>query len=170
MLTESKRICKLCKIEKDLECFYIENIRGSKFHRTDCKECIKNIKKQYRKNKKNDIDAVCRSMLRGCKKRSTKKKLPQPDFDWKFLKQIYPKDNKCPILGLELKSSNIIIDRNSPTLDRIDPNKPYTRENVVIISNRANGLKSNASYEELKLIFEFYTKILRKQNEENINN
>jgi hypothetical protein len=154
------RKCVKCGVEKQEECFYIEAIN---YIRTDCKECIKNIKKQYRKTKKHDIDGICRSMLRGAKKRSYKKNLPQPDFDWKFLKEIYPKDNKCPILDLELKPSDSIISPNSPTLDRIDPSRPYTKDNVVIICNRANRLKSNASFEELKKLWQFYSEIENKR-------
>lgn len=156
--------CIKCNLEKDESCFYIEHNDGKTYYRTDCIECVKKTKKNYRKAIKHELDGICRSMLRGAKKRSHKKGLPQPDFDWKFLKEIYPKDAKCPILGLELRPSDKIISPNSPTLDRIDPTKPYTKDNVVIICNRANRLKSNASFEELTKLWKFYSKIEENKN------
>lgn len=39
---------------------------------------------------------------------------------------------------------------NSPTLDRIDSSKGYTKDNVWVISWRANKLKSDATLEELE--------------------
>lgn len=42
----------------------------------------------------------------------------------------------------------------SPTLDRIVPDKGYVRENVWVISGRANRIKNDATIEELELIAE----------------
>jgi hypothetical protein len=39
-----------------------------------------------------------------------------------------------------------------PSLDRIDPSKGYTRDNVWIISWRANTIKNDASLEELEAV------------------
>jgi hypothetical protein len=55
----------------------------------------------------------------------------------------------CPALGTPI----IIGDHwNSPSLDRLDPNKGYTPENTRVISHRANTIKNNASANELVLI------------------
>jgi hypothetical protein len=37
----------------------------------------------------------------------------------------------------------------NPSLDRIDPNKGYTKDNIQIISVRANAMKSNAQIKDL---------------------
>ena len=66
----------------------------------------------------------------------------------------------CPILGVE-------IDRdakrcyNSPSIDRIDPSKGYTKDNIHIISWRANLLKSNMTLEECEKLL-YYFKNIRK--------
>ena len=41
---------------------------------------------------------------------------------------------------------------NSPSIDRIDPAKGYTKENTWVISNRANRIKNNATLEEFEEI------------------
>ena len=59
----------------------------------------------------------------------------------------------CPVFETELDYS---IGRgsqpNNPSLDRFDPRKGYTWDNVVVISYRANTLKSNAIPEELEAL------------------
>ena len=64
----------------------------------------------------------------------------------------------CPVLGIPIftdfstdneKKKN---KPNSPSLDRIDPNKGYVPDNIRVISWRANQLKSNATVKEMRLI------------------
>lgn len=58
---------------------------------------------------------------------------------------------KCPVLGFEIDYSfgNKGLKPNSPSFDRIDPNKGYIPGNVQIISNQANMMKSHAGAEDL---------------------
>jgi hypothetical protein len=57
----------------------------------------------------------------------------------------------CPILQIPLE---IVRGQgrgfNHPSLDRIDNTKGYTKENVWIISDLANKMKTDASIEQLK--------------------
>lgn len=62
----------------------------------------------------------------------------------------------CPVLGIELGWSNKKTEQNSPSLDRIIPELGYVRGNVMVISYRANALKSNAMPHELRLVADFY--------------
>jgi hypothetical protein len=57
----------------------------------------------------------------------------------------------CPVLGIELVMGDPTRQAN-PSLDRFDNNKGYTRDNIRVISNRANNLKGDASIEELEKI------------------
>jgi hypothetical protein len=43
-----------------------------------------------------------------------------------------------------------------PSVDRIDNSRGYTHDNIVIVSFKANRLKSNASIEELQRLANFY--------------
>lgn len=61
----------------------------------------------------------------------------------------------CPVLGIPLTRSGKQ-DDNAPSLDRIDNAKGYVRGNVVIVSWRANRLKSDATIAELRQIASFY--------------
>lgn len=58
----------------------------------------------------------------------------------------------CPLLGIKLVCSNAKTSPNSPSLDRIDSSKGYTKDNIMVISHRANTIKNNATLNELKTI------------------
>lgn len=60
----------------------------------------------------------------------------------------------CPILNIPIfKDSDVKNNPNSPSIDRIDPTKGYVKDNVQIISWRANDLKKNGTLEEfVKLV------------------
>lgn len=87
----------------------------------------------------------------GAKARS-KKRGWACDLTLQDIKDIYPKDGKCPVLGIELKQGDGKVWDNSPTLDRIDNKKGYERGNIVVMSKRANTLKSSGTLEEHLLL------------------
>lgn len=66
----------------------------------------------------------------------------------------------CPVLGLKLEKNDNKQGGNSPSLDKIIPEKGYIKGNVRVISQRANMLKSNATIEELKLVLKDLTSLL----------
>jgi len=58
----------------------------------------------------------------------------------------------CPLLGIKLDyNAKGAANKKSPSLDRIDNTKGYTKDNVWVISYKANTMKNNASLKELKL-------------------
>ena len=90
-------------------------------------------------------------MIVEAKSRAKKKQI---DFD------INDEDIKwndvCPVLGIPItfqRSKGKGGDDNSPSLDRIDNNLGYVKGNVRLISNRANKLKNDMSYEEMVKIY-----------------
>jgi hypothetical protein len=62
----------------------------------------------------------------------------------------------CPIFGFELKVGDGIVSPQSPSLDRIDPNLGYVKGNVIVISNKANLIKSSATPDEILKVGEFF--------------
>lgn len=79
------------------------------------------------------------------------------DFNIELNDIVIPEN--CPILGIPLFIGDGTRTDNSPSLDRIDNSKGYIKGNVHVISTRANRIKSDASYQELKLIVEYLEKI-----------
>jgi hypothetical protein len=67
----------------------------------------------------------------------------------------------CPVLGIPIRCGSGSSTDNSPTLDKIVPELGYVSGNVVVISNRANRLKSNASWFELKRLADFFENLIR---------
>jgi hypothetical protein len=56
----------------------------------------------------------------------------------------------CPALGIPLATSpDGNPSPNSPSIDRLRPELGYVKGNVVVISNRANTIKQNASSAEI---------------------
>lgn len=58
----------------------------------------------------------------------------------------------CPILGIRIRKGTNYPCLSSPSLDRITPANGYVKGNVRVISQRANGLRSNATLQELLLL------------------
>lgn len=56
----------------------------------------------------------------------------------------------CPVLGIPLTAGGH--SDNSPSLDRIVPATGYVRNNIQVISNRANRIKNDATLEELRAV------------------
>lgn len=62
----------------------------------------------------------------------------------------------CPILNIQLKYNRGKAQDDSYSIDRIDSTLGYTIDNIIVISLKANKLKSNATKEELEQIAQFY--------------
>lgn len=65
----------------------------------------------------------------------------------------------CPILGLELKFNKDRAADDSYSIDRIDSSKGYEIDNIVVISQKANRVKNNATSDELAKIEQFYREL-----------
>ena len=61
----------------------------------------------------------------------------------------------CPVLGIKMVKRRGHFADESPSLDRIIPDRGYVKGNVVIMSYRANRIKCHASLAELKAIVDF---------------
>jgi hypothetical protein len=70
---------------------------------------------------------------------------------------------RCPVLGIKLVHNRGKVRMNSPTLDRIRPSRGYVKSNVIVVSQRANTIKSNATPEQILKVGKFYRKLWRQQ-------
>lgn len=63
---------------------------------------------------------------------------------------------QCPVLGIPLgKGPEGRAHAGSPSVDRIIPERGYVRDNVRVISFRANTIKNDASLAELEAVTEY---------------
>ncbi len=145
------KICADCKESKELKLFN-KNKQQKDGYSCYCIKCsrIRNNKKYKKLSLKHDWKIE--QTLRASKNRALKNNL-EHTLTLEELKTLYPVDNKCPILGIDLVWG--FPKDSSPSLDRIDSSKGYTYENCQIISNRANRIKSDASLEELELVVQY---------------
>lgn len=65
----------------------------------------------------------------------------------------------CPALGIPIHFNRGTPSDNSISIDRIDSSKGYTKDNIVIVSQRANKLKSNATITEMRDLVNFYQEL-----------
>jgi hypothetical protein len=102
--------------------------------------------------KRTRIADVRRQMLSAAKSRAKAQHLP---FNL-TLEDLGPLPEYCPVLGIPLDNGSGIHYDGSPSLDKIIPKLGYVRGNVLIVSMRANRLKSDATVAELRQMAEFY--------------
>lgn len=80
-------------------------------------------------------------------------KLTNLEFDLEMNDLVIP--DTCPVLGIPIFHGAGTHCSNSPSLDRFDNSKGYTKNNVRVISRRANCLKNDATIEELEAIIRY---------------
>lgn len=95
------------------------------------------------------INAWACSAAGSARERAQRFSLPI-DIDKDYVRSIVP--SVCPVFGTPFEFIGKKLRPESPSLDRIDPSKGYTRGNVAIISLRANAIKSNATWQDIQRV------------------
>jgi len=112
-----------------------------------CRECkAPYMRKKSREAREKNYEA---SLLYGSRSRAKKMGL---DFDLDITDIVIP--DVCPLLGIPLYMADKYGHDNSASIDRIDPLKGYTKDNIWVISRKANAIKSNATAREIILVGE----------------
>lgn len=65
---------------------------------------------------------------------------------------------RCPVLGILLEWGEGFAKDSSPSVDRIDTSLGYTPDNIMVISHRANRIKSDAQPHEIQAIWRYVMK------------
>lgn len=155
------KICTKCKIEKPLSDFH-KRSKSKDGHAYRCKTCRNPGKKKYamtdeKKKEKHKLRErelrkkyPERYMLYAAKRNSKNKNI---EFTLKLHDINIP--DYCPVLGIEINKNMTYTNYNSPSIDRIDNDKGYTPDNIVIVCDRVNRLKKDAKIEELKQILKY---------------
>lgn len=163
-MNENTKKCKYCKQIKPTDQF----VKILAWRRKCCNSCyqLPFLKKQREK----DQSAVekrrkyCEYYEEHCRKRqSIEKELYQSakrrskkhglHFDLNHIDISVPKF--CPVLGIPIRQAKNRMDDYSPTIDRLNPKFGYVKENICVMSNRANRIKSNGSIEEHEKVIKF---------------
>jgi len=135
----SEKVCGKCKKPLPRIAFYRDSSRADGLN-GHCKDCA------YLKN----VRSAKSRMLSHARARARKMGL---EFSLKLEDIQIP--SHCPVFGIPLfrgKGSNPQQNPNSPSLDRRNNLRGYVSDNIRVISNRANVLKSDATLEELEAI------------------
>jgi hypothetical protein len=158
------------KILKVNKLYYQNNkekvLESAKEYRLKNKDKIRVQKHEYRKeiqnvNKHSDIrTAFLTRRISAMKSRHDSVTLTPEE-----LLELIPKDLKCPVFGTKFTfgmQSTSLDKQRAMTVDRIDNSKGYHKDNVVIISFKANAMKSSATLKELYQVADFYYKLEKR--------
>ena len=113
------------------------------------------IKAKERQAKKRESHEYRIKMLLSASKARARNKGREHSITIEDIYELWPPDNKCPVFGIELEWNSTGFRDTSPSIDRIDSLKGYTKENIQIISWKANRLKSSATIEDLELLLSY---------------
>ena len=142
------KVCSTCKVDRPLDQYTRDKTRNRL--RSNCKPCRNKHQRRYRKNN------LQKQMVYGAKRRAEAHDIP---FDIKEQDITIPE--VCPYLGIPLEVGEGTVSLNSPTLDRIYPSKGYTRDNIIVVSSKANIMKGYATPEDLLTLATNLQKIIR---------
>lgn len=142
-----QKICSKCNLPKDFS-DYFKKSTSKDGYQSVCKKCDYASKRKNRvKNKENYF----KNVLHNIKMRSIKKNY-EFNLDLEWLITNCPK--VCPVF-----ETSLIIGSKNPyeiiSVDRIDNNKGYTKDNCRIISWKANKVRMDSTLEDLKKLVRY---------------
>jgi len=116
--------------------------------------CLRREKVNAKNRERFDPNAISKSVeyriLTRAKSRAKQKNIP-----FNLTLEDIEVPETCPLLGIPIEiQPKKGYHPNSPSLDKIIPEKGYIKGNVWVISNRANTLKNDATLQELKTLVE----------------
>ena len=167
-LISDTKLCVACNEERNLS-FFAVNRATKDGLQARCKSCdnfrqavrrffkqseINSKAKEYQRERRKDNNYRIQMLLNASKQRAAKKNR-EHSITVEDIVAIWPLDNRCPVFGFVLEWNEAGFRETSPSIDRIDSNKGYTKDNVQIISWKANRIKSYATVEELQKVVKY---------------
>lgn len=163
------KICLWCKEELSQSLF--SKCRNSRDGlQSRCKKCDNEYNKkrrerigktemrkkynEYRKSRLNDFDYRISALWSASKQRAVANNR-EHSITKQDLKDLFPSDFRCPVFGFELEWGDAGFRETSPSIDRIDSTRGYTKDNVQIISWKANRIKSYATIDEIETVLNY---------------
>lgn len=118
------------------------------------KDYLLAYQRKYQAKRRKNFEYRLQMLLNASKQRAILKNR-EHSITLEDIKELYPIDGKCPVFGFDLEFNSEGFKETSPSIDRIDSSKGYTKDNIQIISWKANRLKSCATVEDLELLVAF---------------
>lgn len=146
VIEEQERICSCCKKQLPAVQFSINRRKRSGMKST-CKECDAKSHSKY----KSRHEYRLKRLVASARDRARKYGL---EFDLKHYYLTIP--DVCPVLGIPIILDGDGRSDNSPSIDRIRNDVGYIDGNVVVVSSRANRLKSDATVSEMLALAQYY--------------
>ena len=164
------KTCTKCNKSKDLKEFY-KTTTTKDGYTYNCIACYQKYREEHKESAKSymkrlrDANRISinekkrlswqkldprRKMLSQAKSRARTKNI---EFNLNVEDIILP--DECPLLNLPFVVGTKEDYEQTYSLDRINPNKGYIKENVCWISGRANRIKYNATIKELEQILTY---------------
>jgi hypothetical protein len=168
------KVCSQCCLEKPIEDFSFDN-KGLNQRRANCKECKNAASKRAYEGSRDDPESVARRIIRKCKEREKFRlakfvkrrdkldslpdvELAKEQFDldveW-VLEQKELQQNQCFYTGLAMVWSTGLIDENKRinpqaiTIERINNNIGYVKNNCILVCWRANCFRGDGTIMEM---------------------
>ncbi len=138
------KACTKCGEVKPLDEFSNKK-DGKDGKRANCKTCVGTSARLYRNNFPEKY------LFSAAKGRAKKNGIP-----FNITEEDIKIPEVCPIFNKPFIYSVSGRQDFTPSLDRIDNTKGYVKGNIIVISWKANNLKSNATSEELVVLANFY--------------
>jgi hypothetical protein len=156
----TEKVCSHCQTNKSVDC-YRKNITYKDGYQNKCKKCEYEICTDSRQAY--IVKNWAKLLFLHAKKHS------KYDFeiDEQFVLDLYEKQNgKCFWFNVDLKPSNIAKYPWQPSLDRLDREKGYTKDNVVLACYSANIGRNTSDEATFSLFVEDLKKALSAKNNE----
>jgi hypothetical protein len=135
------RGCKKCGVVKPLTAFHKHKQCWGGYNSV-CKECRLPVSKENYSKHSREYNIWHRAKTRAVKFHL--------EFDIEISDIYIPE--VCPIFNTPFITGDTDL---TPSIDRIDPTKGYIKGNIMIISNKANRIKSNGTYEDIMQVAKF---------------
>jgi len=164
--------CRICQNEQPIENFRFRSdktrVDGSKIRICNCNNCEakrirewrKRFSERYKSSSKKYLSKIRETRMNFVIWKRAEKRARYNDLEFNILPEDVLIPEFCPILGIKLNNFNARKEDNSPSLDRIDNSKGYIKGNIMVISSKANTIKSNGTSDEHRKIADYIDKYL----------
>lgn len=157
------KTCSKCEEKKPLIFFFKHNQTSDGFH-SWCKSCCTNGNIKSREKNNSTIEGRAKVFLLNAKRASIKR---NQEFDLTIEDVVYMWESQhktCAYSGVEMTLATS--KKNSVSIERIDSNIGYTKENTILVCRIINQMKSNFSFEDF---FEYCKNVTVFLSDENLN-